>query len=371
MPIAELASRLAGNRLHVIIFGPGYGESIAVHIPNGGWLICDSLSQPRGTTDFIPAAELLSTRRERAGALVLTHPHDDHVGGFDRLITRFADGPVGLVGLHLPEDGFTEYDDAGRIVATSNRVKVLAAISDHWQRHPERRWELTADQPPLRLGPGLVTILHPNDEYLQQGRPDPEQAPNAYSTPMLIEWERARVVLGADLPTRQWKRVLEGDHDPELSTHAALKIPHHGSTGALPEELVRSGDRDSIVVLTPWHLGRGLLPKLGPKGGLSWLLERRSRISLTSPGRAIAGGDLPTPVTLNQFTNAVARRPLPGGVGSVELKRSYDPDEAWVAVTFTARGDVEGVEFGRDACLIVERELVSQASIYRTGPLGT
>jgi hypothetical protein len=370
MPIAELATRLAGNRLHVIVFGPGYGESIAVHIPDGGWLICDSLSEPHGTGDFIPAAELLSNRRERAAALVLTHPHDDHVGGFDRLITRFSDGPVGLVGLHLPEDGFTEDDDAGQVGATSNRVKVLAAISAHWQRYPERRWELTKDDAPLHLGPGVVTILHPTDEYLRKGRPDPTHAPNAYSTPMLIEWEQARIVLGADLPKPQWKDILSEDRDPELSTHGALKVPHHGSTGALPEDLVRSGDRDSVAVLTPWHLGRGLLPRLGPKGGLSWLLARRTVISLTSPGRAVVG-ELPTPVTLQQFTDAVVRRPLPGGIASVELKHSYDPDEAWVAVTFTARGEVEAVEFGRHACLIVERELLSQAVIYRTDRAGS
>jgi hypothetical protein len=73
------------------------------------------------------------------------------------------------------------------------------------------------------------------------------------------------------------------------------------------------------------------------------------------------------PVTLQRLTDAVVRRPLPGGIASVELKHSYDPDEAWVAVTLTARGDVEAVEFGRHACLIVERELLSQAVIYRTG----
>lgn len=366
MPIAELAGRLAGNRLHVIVFGPGYGESIAVHVPDGGWLICDSLSQTHGTSDFIPAAELLSTRGERAAALILTHPHDDHVGGFDRLISRFVDGPVGLVGLHLPEDGFTEYDDAGRVVRASNRVKALAAISTYWRQHPEHRWELTADDEPFQLGPGIVTLLHPSNAYLQMGRPDPEQAPNAYSTPALITWEQARIVLGADLPTAQWKGILAGDHDPELSAHGALKVSHHGSAAALPEDLVRSGDRDSVAIVTPWHLGRGLLPKLGPKGGLTWLLERRTLISLTSPGRAMTR-EVPTPATLSEFADAVVRRPLPGGIAAVELKRDYDPDEAWVAVTFNARGGVEAVEVGRDACLIVERELLSQPEIYRTG----
>jgi hypothetical protein len=363
MPIADLSERLSTDRLHIVVFGPGYGESVAVYIPDGGWLICDSLSRPYGSVDFIPAAELLTSRQERAAVLILTHPHDDHVGGFDRLVARFADGRVGLVGLHLPQEGFTEDDDAARVLATSNRVKALAAISADWQRHPEHRWELTADDAPLQLGSGTIEILHPDDEYLKAGRPDPAQAPNAYSTPVLISWEEARIVLGADLPRPQWASVLSSAREKELSDHSALKVPHHGSTRALPEELVRSGDRGSVAVLTPWHVGRGLLPKLGADGGVAWLLARRSAVSLTSPGRAVSG-ELPQPVPLTEFANAVVRRPLPGGAASVEVKRSYDPDESWVAATFNRRGNVEAVELGRDACLIVGRETVSETWPY-------
>jgi hypothetical protein len=366
MPIADLAGRLSADRLHIVVFGPGYGESVAVYIPDGGWLICDSLSRPYGSVDFIPAAELLTARQERAAVLMLTHPHDDHVGGFDRLVTRFADGPIGLVGLHLPEQRFTEDDDAARVVATSNRVKALAAISADWQRNPERRWELTADDAPRQLGAGTIAVLHPDNEYLKVGRPDPAQAPNAYSTPVLVCWEESRIVLGADLPIPQWTSVLGSARENELSDHGALKVPHHGSTGALPEELVRSGDRGSVAVLTPWHVGRGLLPKLGADGGVAWLLARRSAVSLTSPGRAVRT-ELPQPVPLTQFAAAVVRRPLPGGAASVELKHSYDPDESWVAATFNRRGDLETVEFGRDARVIVERETVSETGPYPAG----
>src|SRR4051794_3435856 len=100
MPIADLARRLAGNRLHVVVFGPGYGESIAVHIPDGGWLVCDSLRGRGRASNFVPALELLAQRQESVAALILTHPHDDHVAGFDRLVSRLARGPVGVVGLH-------------------------------------------------------------------------------------------------------------------------------------------------------------------------------------------------------------------------------------------------------------------------------
>src|SRR4051794_17390938 len=118
MPIAELGARLAGNRLHVIVFGPGYGESIAVHVPDGGWLVCDSLSGTGQSSGFVPAVELLGQRDESAAMLLLTHPHDDHVAGFDRLVSRFATGPVGVVALHLARADFTEDDHATSVLAT-------------------------------------------------------------------------------------------------------------------------------------------------------------------------------------------------------------------------------------------------------------
>jgi hypothetical protein len=364
MPIADLVGSLASDRLHILVFGPGYGESVGAHIPGGGWLICDSLSKPRGSADFIPAAELLSSRDQQAALLVLTHPHDDHVRGFDRLVTRFATGRIGLVGIQMPEEGFTEGDDAAQIVAKSNRLKALGAISAYWTKHPELRWEMTADEQPIEFGDGTIEILHPTDEFIEGGIPDASKAPNDYSTPMLVCWEQARVVLGADLPNTQWTSVLKVARDAELSKHGALKVSHHGSREALPEELVRSGDRGAVAVLAPWQHGRGFLPKLGDKGGLVWLLARRSAVSLTSPGRAL-NTELPRPVTLAQYTDAVIRRPLPGGVGAVEIKHDYDPDESWVALTFTGSGDLEAAEFGRDACVIVEREMLSEPYPHR------
>jgi hypothetical protein len=363
MPIAELAGRLANDRLHVVVFGPGYGESVAVYIPGGGWLICDSLSSAHGSADFVPASELLTGRREQAAVLILTHPHDDHVAGFDRLVQRFAGGLVGRVGIEIPGDGFTEGDDAARVLATSNRAKALAAISSHWQRNPEARWEMSADDPPLQIGEATVEVLHPDNDYVQRGKPDPTQAPNAYSTPVLICWEQTRILLGADLPNAQWERVLGKAREQELADHHGLKVPHHGSTRSLPAELVRAGDRDRIAVLAPWHVGGNILPKLGDTGGIAWLLARRSAVSLTSPGRAITT-ELPRPVPFNDFTAAIERRPLPGGVGAVELKHSYSPDESWVAATFNRRGDIDAVEFGRDACVIVERNRVSETGPY-------
>jgi len=352
MPISDLA-RLASNRLHVVVFGPGYGEPIAVHVPDAGWLVCDSLSGTGRASGLVPAAELLGQRGERAGMLILTHPHDDHVAGFDRLVTRYASGPVGVVGIHLAQHGFTEGEDATQVLATSNRHKALAAIHRYWREHPERKWLLTADGTTRPLGSALIEVLHPEQTYLDAGRLDPGEAPNAYSTPVLVEWGAARIILGADLPTAEWSSVLNVSRDPRLAEHAALKVSHHGSMGSRAEELVLSTYRDSIATVTPWQLGRGLLPKLGEGGGIAWLLEQRAAVGLTSTGRAHTR-PVPSRVSHSALVDSVQRRSLPGGAGTIEVKQSYDPDECWIAATFNAAGELESTEYGREARLVVQ-----------------
>jgi beta-lactamase superfamily II metal-dependent hydrolase len=193
--------------------------------------------------------------------LILTHPHDDHVAGFDRLVTRYASGPVGAVGVHLARHGFTESDDAARVLATGNRLKALAAIHHYWREHPEHKWVLTADGKSRPLGPAEIEVLHPDQAYLDAGEVDPTDAPNAYSTPVLVTWGAARIVLGADLPTAEWEAVLQAGHDPHLAEHGALKVSHHGSMGSRADDLVRASSRDASAAITPWQLGRGLLPK--------------------------------------------------------------------------------------------------------------
>lgn len=353
MPVAELARRLSADRLHVIVFGPGYGESVAVHVPDGGWLICDSLSGTGTRAGFVPAAELLSQRGEPAALLLLTHPHDDHVAGFDRLVNRFAQGPVGLLGAHLAKADFTEDDDATAILATSNRLKALAAIHRYWREYPEFKWLLKADGTTRAIGPGCVEVLHPDDAYLSAGKPDPAAAPNAYSTPVLVAWGATRIVLGADLPTAEWGLVLAATRDTPLAVHGGLKVSHHGSVGSLADDLVLIQHDQAPALVTPWHLGRGLLPKLGAGGGIDWLLARRRTVGLTSPGRALMEDRLPEPASYVQFTEAVQRRELPGGVGAIEVKESYDPDESWIALTFDRDGNLETVDRGRAARTIV------------------
>jgi hypothetical protein len=228
-------------------------------------------------------------------------------------------------------------DDGGAVVA----------ILRYWRENPQSEWWLIADSSTRSLGGAEVEVLHPDQPFLDGGNPDPSQAPNSYSTPLLIEWERVRVVLGADLPTPQWGRILGVGRGTPLAVHAALKASHHDSVNAQIDELIDAGDAASAVVMTPWNLGRRPLPRLEARGGVDWFLQRREGVALTAPGRGLTGV-LPQPVKLSRLAASIERRQLPGS-GTMEIRHDYNPDESWVAFSFDQGGGLAAARFGREA----------------------
>lgn len=80
----------ATDEIEVTLFGPGYGEAIAVHLGEGAWLLVDSCMDPDSKA---PASE---TYLEQIGidtgqvrAIVASHWHDDHVRGISQLASRY------------------------------------------------------------------------------------------------------------------------------------------------------------------------------------------------------------------------------------------------------------------------------------------
>src|SRR4051794_3110822 len=89
---------LAPELLYVFVFGPGFGESIALRLPPDQWLIVDSLRRQTRADDLNPALGLLQAHQAFAAGLALTHPHDDHGRGFLQLLDRRSpESPIGCV----------------------------------------------------------------------------------------------------------------------------------------------------------------------------------------------------------------------------------------------------------------------------------
>ena len=189
------------------------------------------------------------------------------------------------------------------------------------------------------LGAAHLRVLSPHPEVLSDARNAQAVDPNRLSAALVIEWEGIRVVLAADLPRREWIKVLRDNPDGRPGDHAGLKVPHHGSADAQHDDLCEPDDgRARTWWLTPWNRGTKL-PRFDDGQGLASLLGKVATIYMTSLPHETSLPSDQRRATRGEIDNAHLRERF----GSADMLLMYeatvdDPFEAWFSVEFEADG---------------------------------
>lgn len=329
--------------LWLVVFGPGYGESIVVAVPGGHWMVVDSLQRDGEQGAFVPALRLLENHDAELSLAALTHPHRDHAGGFARLLDRRRlDTPVGCVDAYLSDEpGWRPSSDASRVKRQGAVDRALNRIDHIWKREPGSRWPLLAGSTRV-LGDAQVEVIHP--AKLPRNRP---RDPNRLSTPMRISWHGCELLLGADLPRSGWNAVArEFAEAGRLAEASLLKASHHGSTGA--QHRVVTGDPppgERPCVVTPFN-SRAKLPDYSDGQGIDRLLKTHSRVCVTSVPSGARGRAVKRASLMSQQV----------GFGELTLVREDEPaapTRGWVAMGFNEEGVLEASHAGDAAGVVV------------------
>jgi len=260
---------LQDDLFYVVVFGPGYGESIVLRSPDKQWIVVDSCKGKK----HIPAIKLLHDYDAEWTCAILTYLHQDHALKFDDVIDQPGGGKVGFAN---PADIEFEGSDSEDDVEYSVSLRLQAAydaILAHWDREPASEWDMRRGDRE-EVGSVAITVLHPETATLGKFR---HQA-NRVSSPVLVEWEGFRALLGADLPTAEWDALP--DHFENLEEHALLKVPHHGSLGSISQRFAANGPA-RFWVMTPYSQ-KGKLPRFDDGRGVEELLKYVEKVHLTS-----------------------------------------------------------------------------------------
>src|SRR5439155_3267091 len=119
-----------------------------------------------------PSLHLLEVAGGNWSYALLTHPHFDHIRGFDRILDRNRAGTVGCADPRI-EDWRDWFDslDAEELLDKGLLEQVMAAIHTRWCSQPGTRWLLRRGE--FRsVGAARLTVLHP-DVALASRRPHP------------------------------------------------------------------------------------------------------------------------------------------------------------------------------------------------------
>ena len=180
----------------------GQGDAILLRSPGRRWVLVDagprSEQWDAGLRRVIPALRRRGIRRLEA--LVLTHPHLDHVGGAAAVLRGVQ------VGLVL---------DPGLAQGSGAFIEALEAAAER-----NTPWSVTEGGTVLRLDGMVLEVLRPEGPT---ARPDVD--PNDVSVVLLLSHGAFSALLTGDAP---------GDLEEEIAAAAGpvnlLKVAHHGSS---------------------------------------------------------------------------------------------------------------------------------------------
>jgi beta-lactamase superfamily II metal-dependent hydrolase len=298
LPVLETPS---DHELRMVLFGPGYGESVVLGTAASGWVVIDSLAADDHNGETVnPAFCLLDDAGVNWSLLMLTHPHKDHAVGMAQLITRPDPGVLACVQKFVPVA--TDWDltdeageDPGATATLGPKEQALMAMRTRWDSLPKhQRWDPRAGKS-WGLHDLELTCLWPTDPAVAKFKASDN--PNTLSTALLVSWHEHRLLLGADVHSEQWEEIAGAVGDDVLANHLVMKVPHHGSENAVIDALNGiTGDR--LWVLTPWDEGAWRLPRFDDEQGVQLLHAQHPTLHLTSlPFRAPSATHLPFHLT--------------------------------------------------------------------------
>jgi len=259
--------------LSVTFLNVGQGDAAVVRTPSGRTAVIDCGPGPTQAGGFDAGARVVVPflRREgvnRIDALILTHPHEDHVGGAMSVVRNFQIDSVLDSGIAHPTGCYGEL--LGQIEARAipyRRVRRGQAIDFH----DGVRMEV------LNPPPGAAAA-------------DGESALNNSSVVLRITYGDVSFLMAGDAEKQAELDMLSACR--ELSAQV-LKVGHHGSSKATSLEWLAAVRPQFAVISVGWrnpfgHPGSDTLKRLEEAGAEVYRTDRNGGITITTDGRRIA-----------------------------------------------------------------------------------
>lgn len=338
------------QEIEVTLLGPGYGESVVLHIGGGSWVIVDSCIDDDGSPRSLRYLDSVGVDPSDAVVLIVaTHWHDDHIRGMASVVQTCRNASFCCAAALRSQEFLTVVDAWERHPLTNagSGVRELYRVFSHLHAKDTQPIFALADRLIYTAKECEIRSISPSDPFFQQflrsiGRlssaqgqtktrvPDPQS--NDVAVALWVSVGDVAVLLGSDLEKRGWVEVLQSHTRPTVKA-SAFKVPHHGSRSAdHPELWEQMLIRCPIATLTPWRLGGHTLPTDADA----------KRILKYTPHAYITAGSYSTrqpkrrvqtvSKMVGESNIKLRRRPLSSG--AVQLRRAIGSEGRWKVKTF-------------------------------------
>jgi len=286
------------DEIEISVIGPGYGESILIHIGANQWFIIDSCIRPHkkksAAIDYLSSIGVDVS--ECVKLIVATHWDDDHVRGLGEIF-KLCKNATFVCSAALKSIEFLKlvdiHNEKWDLKETSGVKEFGEIIKEHQYRCENgcaNDFKFANSDRPLWKsefeisGKNIectVFALAPNDNAVLKAKneikviidcegEDPRAIPpqlktNNASVVLWIAINDLNILLGGDLEekgnnTGGWTAIVDSNLKPKGKA-LFFKIPHHGSLNAFcPDVWERMLVNEPLTVLSPFSNGSSLLP---------------------------------------------------------------------------------------------------------------
>lgn len=268
------------------IFATGNGESILIQLPNNKYGVVDCYSDRLESIEGNLLCKYLDKQGVRELLFVCwTHPHSDHSRGLPLLLRRFSKNieyfwRFGAESIHELCAHIKTY--ARKYEGTNNPVTreligrehylidIFHQIKKNFKRDnirlinsgtllwedPEHGLKITGLSPFDSIKVKYDRKIHNIFINADKSELSRRNLHNNISAAILIEYGKAKIILGADTENNNWAKLFK-DKSRKFAKFPLhfIKVPHHGSEGAFYERYwkIWSPRKSLFSVITPFQ----------------------------------------------------------------------------------------------------------------------
>lgn len=328
------------DELEVVVFGPGFGESVLVHFGDDQWMAVDSCLGDDGRPIAISYLQRFGAAADALKLILASHWHDDHVRGIAELARKYPAAEFHMSSVFNNAEAMTFL--AAHTSSASNRLsrgcdELFAVVSERDRVRFDHQRSVVFHAPNVLGQPVTVTAFSPVPAAIGQmiasfasnlpssngGTPIRNAVaskPNLEAVAVHVDLGGMSILLGSDLENHAvygWAGVVGDAFCTGKLSADVYKVAHHGS---------HSGEHDHIwadlltpnahAVMTPFALGRHRLPTDDDRARIRGRTNRAFITSSASSRPRIPAGQLKR---LNQIATNLT--PVNIGFGAVRLRR--------------------------------------------------
>lgn len=214
----------AANPFMVAVLDVGQGQSVVVITPDGQAMLIDGgISGDRMENAIIPYLQEHGV--EELQYVVISHPHQDHIGGLPRLLEN------------MPVQAMVD-----PVIPSTNQTyaQILETALDMDIEGIQARRGDTLD-----LGPTVqVDVLWPTSAYVDESGAD---NPNDSSVVLKVQYGEVSIIIPGDAERGAERQMVELDENDQLQADI-LVAGHHGSNTSSTAEFLDAVDPTVAII---------------------------------------------------------------------------------------------------------------------------